>query len=144
MRFAGGLLVLVRKARVDCIGLGTRVALSNSKTNRNFNSKSISQTNTVEREVQFDARLTAIASVFTWTYTGIWLTRGLMDSVLNQWQPLVIFTRDICSKSKTGRKLGVLISCEDVGGRAVNISNSGSWGPRFKPRPWRCFLRQGT
>ena len=71
MRFAGGLLALVRKARVDCIGLGTRVALLNSKTNKNSNSKSISQTNTVEREVQFDARLVEIASVFTWAHTGI-------------------------------------------------------------------------
>ena len=28
--------------------------------------------------------------------------------------------------------------------RAVNISNSGSGGPGFKPRPPRCFLRQGN
>ena len=28
--------------------------------------------------------------------------------------------------------------------RAVNISNSGSGGLGFKPRPPRCFLRQGT
>ena len=29
-------------------------------------------------------------------------------------------------------------------GRAVNTSTSGSGGPGFKPRPSRCFLRQGT
>ena len=28
--------------------------------------------------------------------------------------------------------------------RAVDISNCGSGGPGFKPRPPRCFLRQGT
>ena len=74
MRFAGGLLALVRKARVDCRGLGTRVALLNSKTYRNSNSKSISQTNTVERELVLRTRelvrertveLVPIASVFT-------------------------------------------------------------------------------
>jgi len=35
----------------------------------------------------------------------------------------------------------------DYGGvyeRAVNNSTSGSGGPGFKPRPSRCFLRQGT
>ena len=31
-----------------------------------------------------------------------------------------------------------------VRGRVVNTSNSGSGGPGFKPRPSRCFLRQGT
>ena len=31
-----------------------------------------------------------------------------------------------------------------VCGRAVNTSNSGLGGPGFKPRPSRCFLRQGT
>lgn len=74
MRFAGGLLALVRKARVDCRGLGTRVALLNSKTNRNSNSKSISQTNTVESELvprtrelvrERTVELVPVASVFT-------------------------------------------------------------------------------
>ena len=31
-----------------------------------------------------------------------------------------------------------------VCGRAVSTSNSGSGGPVLKPRPSRCFLRQGT
>ena len=29
-------------------------------------------------------------------------------------------------------------------GRVVNTSNTGSGGPGFKPRPSRCFLRQGA
>ena len=33
---------------------------------------------------------------------------------------------------------------ESVCGGAVNTSKTGSGGPGFKPRPSRCFLRQGT
>ena len=35
-------------------------------------------------------------------------------------------------------------SCGGMCAQAVNTSNSGSGGPGFKPRPSRCFLRQGT
>ena len=34
--------------------------------------------------------------------------------------------------------------CGGVCCRAVNTLHSGSWGPWFKPRLSRCFLRQGT
>ena len=35
-------------------------------------------------------------------------------------------------------------TCGGVCGRAVNTSNFRSGGLGFKPRPSRCFLRQGT
>ena len=44
-------------------------------------------------------------------------------------------------KKRLHRKLA---TCGGVCGRVVDTSNSGSGGPGFKPRPPRCFLRQGT
>ena len=35
-------------------------------------------------------------------------------------------------------------SCGGMCAQAINTSNSGSGGPGFKPRPSRCFPRQGT
>ena len=45
-----------------------------------------------------------------------------------------IFLTDLLSLATAG----------GVCGRVVNTSNSRSGGPGFKPRPSRCFLRQGT
>ena len=63
---------------------------------------------------------------------------------------LPVFTIQLRRPKKKAKNHVTLIEkfagkcCGEVWGQAVNTSNFGSKGPEFKPRPSRCFLRQGT
>ena len=64
----------------------------------------------------------------------------LQDIRSCMWNKLIIPYH--ATTTKPSLHTGVL--CGGLSGRAVNTLNSGSGGPGNKPRPSRCFLRQGT